>query len=48
MTVISQLGVLYVYGPRSFEEFFSEIASSVAATGTTPPPAVAAEVIQPL
>jgi hypothetical protein len=40
---------LYMYSPGGFEEFFSELASSLAAAGaTTVTPTVAAEVIQPL
>ena len=41
--------VLYMYAPGGFEEFFSELASSLAAAGaTTVTPTFAAEVIQPL
>ena len=41
--------VLYIYAPGGVEEFFSELASSLAAAGaTTVTPAVAAEVVQPL
>ncbi len=41
--------VLYMYAPGGFEEFFSELASSLAAAGaTTVTPTFAAVVIQPL
>ena len=41
--------VLFIHAPGGFEEFFSDLASSLAAAGaTTVTPAVAAEVIQPL
>jgi hypothetical protein len=40
---------LYIYAPGGVEEFFSELARSLAAAGaTTVTPAVAAEVVQPL
>jgi mannose-6-phosphate isomerase-like protein (cupin superfamily) len=41
--------ILFIHAPRGFEEFFSELAGSLAAAGATRvTPAVAAEVIEPL
>ncbi len=41
--------ILFIHAPGGFEEFFLELASSLAAAGATRvTPTVAAEVLQPL